>query len=68
MKKTYDQRWMDARYTQQGDNWRHLKTGKTCIVTARVGSWSLALLHESGKKTTKQEHYLAAEYEKIEQP
>ena len=59
----YPERCKQARKTETGDNWRHLKTGKTVIVLGRVGPNTVRLLHQSGRKTFKQDHYLAGDYE-----
>lgn len=64
--KNYNERCDQARTTTNGDNWKHRKTGKTVIVTGRVGYFGVKLLHQSGKKTVKQDHYLASDYEKVE--
>jgi len=61
-------RLIDARSAQIGEVWRNLKTGKTCEIIGDAGIWGLKLRHESGRETTKQPHYFAYEYEKIEQP
>lgn len=59
----YKERAKLARTTKNGDNWKHLKTGKTVIVLGRVGLFGVSLLHQSGKKTIKLDHYLASDYE-----
>jgi hypothetical protein len=61
--KTYQERCEQARHTTAGDNWRHIKTGKTVIVMGRIGAYGIILLHQSGKRTTKRDHYLASDYE-----
>jgi hypothetical protein len=63
--KTYKERCEQARNTTNGDNWRHIKTGKTVIVLNRIG-FGINLLHQSGRRTRKQDHYLAGDYELIE--
>lgn len=61
----YQKRCKDAQATKDGDVWRNLKTGKTVTVRGRVGYFGIALLHESGKRTVKRDHYLAGDYELI---
>ena len=48
-----------------GDVWRHRKTGKLVTVRWRVSLFRVALIHESGKQTVKQDHYLAGDYELV---
>lgn len=60
---TYKERYIAAKESDKGDNWRHRKTGKTVIVLNRVGNYGLHLLHESGRKTVRLERTLASEYE-----
>jgi hypothetical protein len=61
----YQKRCKDAQATKEGDVWRHLKTGKTVTVRGRVSLFRVALIHESGKRTVKQDHYLAGDYELV---
>jgi hypothetical protein len=66
--KEYQSRCKDALTTKEGDVWRHLKTGKTVKVHGRVGRFGIALLHGSRKRTVKQDHYLAGDYEQVTTP
>jgi hypothetical protein len=61
----YQMRCKDARATKAGDVWRHRKTGKLVTVRWRVSLFRVALIHESGKQTVKQDHYLAGDYELV---
>jgi hypothetical protein len=63
--KTYKERCEQASHTTNGDNWRHIKTGKMVIVINRFGT-GVYLLHQSGRRTWKQCHYLASDYELVE--
>jgi hypothetical protein len=59
----YKERCKVARETRLGDNWVHRKTGKSVIVQGRVGLYGVKLLHQSGRRTIKLDHYLASDYE-----
>ena len=61
----YKERYEYARNTGSGANWKHRKTGKTVIVLGRIGLIGIQLLHQSGKRTVKLQHYLASDYEPI---
>ena len=64
----YQMRCKDAQATKAGDVWRHRKSGKLVTVRSRVGHFRVALLHESGRRTVKQDHYLAGDYELVPPP
>lgn len=61
----YQKRCKDVQTTKAGDVWRHRKSGKLVTVRGRDGRFGIALLHESGKRTVKQDHYLAGDYELV---
>jgi hypothetical protein len=63
MDTTFQHRAKQAEATSVGDKWKHRKTGKVVTVTHRVGRFGVGLLHESGKRTMKLDHYLASDYE-----
>lgn len=63
---TYTGRLDRARKTVKGDKWRDPKTGKTVEVIGRAGYSGVELLHESGRRTVKRDHYLASDYEPVE--
>ncbi len=54
---------------EKGQNWRHNKTGKTVIVLNDPYGLhgKVELLHESGRRTIKQQHYFTYDYSKIEE-
>ena len=49
---------------EQDSTWKHKKTGKKVTVLRKPESKysSVHLLHESGKKTTKEQHYFLYDY------
>lgn len=47
-----------------GDRWKHLKTGKVVTITGPIGHYGVGILHESGRRTCKLDHYFFAEYER----
>lgn len=52
--------------SKHGDNWKNIKTGRTVIIlncNPRLGC--VTLLHQSGRRTTKQHHYFAYEFEPL---
>lgn len=59
----YDRRCVLAGKFQVGDVWVHRKTGKKVEIIGRPGHWLLRIRHESGRETTKQEHYFAGDFE-----
>ncbi len=52
---------------ERGSNWKNKKTGKVIIVLSRPKTRysKVNLLHSSGRKTTKEQHYFLYEYERI---
>lgn len=62
---SFEHRCKQARETKTGDKWRNPKTGKTVEVVGRIGHYGVQLLHESGRRTCKLDHYLASDFEKV---
>ena len=63
----YQARAKIAKTTQANDRWRHRKTGNIVVVIGRKGRFDVLLRHESGRETSKQDHYLASDYEPVNQ-
>jgi len=63
----YEDRCKRAHAAVAGDVWRSPKNGKTVVVLGRIGYYGVHLQHESGKRTCKLEHYLASDYEPVQQ-
>ncbi|MYM92607.1 hypothetical protein [Duganella vulcania] len=45
-----------------GAIWRNIKTGRTATLVERCGM-DLVIVHQSGRRTKKQDHYFAANFE-----
>lgn len=58
---SYEERCKQAKVTDAGDIWVNIKTGRRATVTSRRG-FQVGLKHESGRETSKQDHYLAGDF------
>ena len=59
----YNEKCKLAAQTKIGDKWKHCKTGRIAEVIGRVGNYGIRLRHESGRETTKLDHYLAGDFD-----
>lgn len=58
----FQERCQLAKSLNVGDVWFNRKTGRAAEVIGRPGRWLLRIRHESGRETTKQEHYFAGDF------
>jgi hypothetical protein len=53
---------------EKGSTWRNKKTGRTAIVVVEPEYFfsGVQLLHETGRRTSIQQHYFLTDYERIQ--
>lgn len=58
---SYEQKCDMAKTANAGDVWVNIKTGRKAVITGN--NWrGVMLQHETGKRTQKQHHYFAYDY------